>query len=48
MRASKIRPFVLALLLLSVMGDDAAAQASLAGKTVTVYVGFGAGGGYDL
>jgi len=48
MHASKISPLILALLLLPAMGDGAAAQASLAGKTVTIYVGFGPGGAYDL
>lgn len=48
MRASKISPLILALSLLPAIGDEAAAQASLAGKTVSVYVGFGPGGGYDL
>jgi len=41
---------VLATILISV-GSPAAAQdlaASLAGKTVTIYIGFGPGGGYDL
>src|SRR5262247_3229242 len=37
-------------MLLAVVGVPALAQEppSLAGKTVTVYVGFGPGGGYDL
>src|SRR5215204_7468322 len=41
---------VLATILISV-GSPAAAQdlaASLAGKTITIYIGFGPGGGYDL
>jgi len=48
MHARKIGPLLLALSLLPATGDDAAAQASLAGKTVTIYVSFGPGGGYDL
>src|SRR6187402_1887501 len=48
MRASKISPLILSLSLLPVIADDAPAQESLAGKTVTIYVGFGPGGGYDL
>jgi tripartite-type tricarboxylate transporter receptor subunit TctC len=47
MRASKISSFILALSFVPAVGS-AAAQTSLAGKTVTVYVGFGPGGGYDL
>lgn len=48
MHASKISPLLLALSLLPATADRAAAQASLAGRTVTVYVGFGPGGAYDL
>jgi tripartite-type tricarboxylate transporter receptor subunit TctC len=48
MAAGKISPVLLPLLLLPATGNQAAAEASLAGKTVTVYVGYGPGGGYDL
>lgn len=44
------RKFVLPMLLLATLwpGSGKAAEPSLAGKTVTIYVGYGAGGGYDL
>ena len=48
MRARNIGYLILALSLVSAIQSDAAAQTSLAGKTVTIYVGFGPGGGYDL
>ena len=48
MRARNISCLILALSLVSAIQSDAAAEASLAGKTVTIYVGFGPGGGYDL
>jgi tripartite-type tricarboxylate transporter receptor subunit TctC len=44
------RNFVPLILLLALLcpGSGNAAEPSLAGKTVTIYVGYGAGGGYDL
>jgi len=45
-----LRPLLLVALVLLSTGARAAAQEpqGLAGKTVTIYVGFGPGGGYDL
>ena len=43
-----IRPLLLALSLITAIGSEAEAEVSFAGKTVTIYVGYGPGGGYDL
>jgi tripartite-type tricarboxylate transporter receptor subunit TctC len=48
MRVCSIRPLLLALSLITAIGSEAEAEVSFAGKTVTIYVGYGPGGGYDL